>query len=326
MNLESALSKLREVIRLKHLSLKTEDSYTAWITRYSRFVSERFREGTPESKMEAFLTQLAHQGVAASTQNQAFCALLFFYREVQKIVLGKVNSLRAKTPVHLRYSPEQHEVQALLARVQDIGGYPTRLIVKLLYGCGLRVTEPLNLRLSDVLLTESKLVIRSAKGGKDRFVSIPCSLTREIEAQVGIAKAVSESDRLNQIPVKLPGLLSSKYPHWQFSPKWAWLFPSRQPCADPRTGQTVRWRCHEANVQRAVKAAAAPLGLDITPHHLRHAYATHCMQRGTNVRAIQAAMGHKQLETTMGYLHAEAMSVQSPLDSAYTSHSSHPLP
>ena len=314
MNLESALSKLREIIRLKHLSLKTEDSYTAWIVRYSRFITDRCPEGAPEAKMEAFLTQLARQGVAASTQNQAFCALLFFYREVQKIELGKVHSLRAKTPVHLRYSPEQHEVQALLSAIHNVGGYPTRLIVKLLYGCGLRVTEPLNLRLSDVLLTESKLVIRSAKGGKDRFVSIPCSLAREIEVQVAVAKAVSESDRLNQIPVKLPGLLAAKYPHWQFSPKWAWLFPARQPCADPRTGQTVRWRCHEANVQRAVKSAAAPLGLEITPHSLRHAYATHSLNRGANVRAIQEVLGHKQIETTMGYLHAEALSVPSPLD------------
>jgi len=202
----------------------------------------------------------------------------------------------------------------MLAKVGDVGGYPTRLIVNLLYGCGLRVSEPLNLRLGDVLLAESKLVIRAAKGGQDRFVAIPCSLVGEIQAQIAVAKALAGADRVNRIPVKLPGLLATKYPHWQFSPKWAWLFPARQPCADPRTGQTVRWRCHEANVQRAVKAAAQPLGLDITPHHLRHSYATHCLNGGANVRAIQSAMGHKQLETTMGYLHAEALSVRSPLD------------
>jgi integrase len=160
------------------------------------------------------------------------------------------------------------------------------------------------------------LVIRSAKGGKDRFVPIPCSLVTELQAQIAIAKAVSESDRLNRIPVKLPGLLATKYPHWQFSPKWAWLFPSRVTCADPRTGTIVRWRCHEANVQRAVKAAARPLGLDITPHHLRHSYATHCLNAGTNVRAIQEVMGHKHLDTTQGYLHAETVAVQSSLDCA----------
>ena len=314
MNLESALSKTREVIRLRHLALKTEESYTAWIVRFSRFISERCRDGSPESKMEAFLTQLARQNVAASTQNQAFCALLFLYRDVLKVTVGRVDALRAKTPIHLRYAPEQHEVMAVISRVQNIGGYPTGLIVKLLYGCGLRVTEPLNLRLSDVLLSESKLVIRSAKGGKDRFVPIPCALVRELSAQVEIAKAVSAADQLAGIPVKLPSLLASKYPHWQFSAKWAWLFPAHQPCRDPRTGQIVRWRCHEANVQRAVKAAARPIGLDITPHHLRHAYATHCLNRGANVRAIQEVMGHKHLETTQGYLHADAMSVPSPID------------
>jgi len=314
MKLEIAISKLRDVVRRKHLSLSTEESYCQWLARFSRFVLARSPNGTPEQKMERFLTQLARQDVSASTQNQAFCALLFFYREVAGITLGKVDSLRAKKPVHLRYAPEVAEIRLLLNQVKDVGEYPTRLIVHLIYGCGLRVSEPLNLRLKDVLLSESKLIIRGAKGGKDRFVSIPCSLSAQIKAQIEYAKTVSERDRLNRLPVALPGLLAKKYPHWQFSPKWAWLFPSHRPCEHPRTGETVRWRCHEANVQRCVRAAARPLGLDITPHHLRHAYATHCLNAGQNPRAIQQAMGHSQLETTMGYLHAEALSVKSPLE------------
>jgi len=314
MNLKTAIEKTRDVIRRKHLSLSTEENYLQWLVRFSRFVSECFKEGSPEVKMEAFLTQLARQDVSASTQNQAFCALLFFYREVMKVTVGKVDSLRAKKPVHLRYAPEDDEVRKLLAGLKDLGGYPTALIVKLLYGCGLRVSEPLNLRVKDVLLSESKLVIRGAKGGKDRFVSLPCSLMNELRAQLDFARALAEKDRLDQVPVALPGLLATKYPHWQFSPKWAFLFPARMPCRHPRSGVTVRWRCHEANVQRCVRAAARPLGLDITPHHLRHAYATHCLNGGQNPRAIQQAMGHSQLETTMGYLHAEALSVKSPLD------------
>jgi integrase len=225
-----------------------------------------------------------------------------------------VDSLRAKKPVHLRYAPDMAEVRALLKATPDVGDYPTRLIVHLIYGCGLRVSEPLNLRVKDVLLSESKLVIRSAKGGKDRFVSIPCALVAELRAQLAYARSVGEKDRLNRLPVALPGLLATKYPHWQFSPKWAWLFPAHGPCEHPRTGMTVRWRCHEANVQRAVRAAARPLGLDITPHHLRHAYATHCLNGWQNPRAIQQAMGHQSLETTMGYLHAEALGVVSPLE------------
>jgi len=314
MKTDEAISKLRDTIRLRHFSLSTEQSYCAWVRRFARFVSERKPTGLPAQKMEAFLTQLAHQDVSASTQTQAFNALLFFYREVLKQEVGKVDSLRAKKPAHLRYAPEIGEIKALLKRLVDVGEYPTRLIVHLIYGCGLRVTEPLNLRVKDVLLSESKLVIRGAKGGKDRFVAIPCSLVAELRAQLDYAKALAERDRLNQMPVALPGLLAKKYPHWQFSPKWAWLFPAHRPCEHPRTGEMVRWRCHEANIQRCVRQAARPLGLDITPHHLRHAYATHCLNGGQNPRAIQQAMGHSSLETTMGYLHAEAMSVRSPLE------------
>lgn len=268
----------------------------------------------PERKMEAFLTQQATQDVSASTQNQALCALLFLYRECLGVEVGKIDALRAKKPVHLRYAPERHEVLALMENVQDVASYPTRLIVRLLYGCGLRVSEPLNLRLKDVLISESKFVIRSAKGGKDRFVAIPCALTAAIRAQMEYARAIAERDRADGVPVALPGLLAKKYPHWQFSAKWAWLFPSHKPCVHPRTGAIVRWRCHEANVQRCVRQAARRMGLDITPHHLRHAYATHCLDAGQNPRAIQEAMGHSQLETTMGYMHADAMNVRSPLD------------
>ena len=311
---EIAIQSMRDVIRRKHLSLSTEENYLQWLVRFMRFITERCREGKPEQKMEAFLTQLARQEVSASTQNQAFCALLFFYKEVLKVEIGKVDALRAKKPVHLRFAPEIEETRRLMQGVGDVGGYPTRLIVHLIYGCGLRVSEPLNLRVRDVLLGESKLVIRGAKGGKDRFVGIPCALAEPLRAQLEFAQGRAEADRLARVPVKLPGLLAAKYPHWQFAPKWGWLFPAHKPCRDPRSGVIVRWRCHEANVQRAVKQAARPLGLDITPHHLRHAYATHCLNAGQNPRAIQQAMGHAQLETTMGYLHAEAMSVRSPLE------------
>lgn len=306
---------MRDTIKLRHLSLSTEDNYIAWLRRFARFVCEQCAPGwKPEQKLEAFLTQLARQEVSASTQNQAFCALLFFYREVLKVELGKVDSLRAKKPAMIRTAPEVDEVRALLASVPDVGGYPTALIVKMLYGMGLRVTEPLNLRVKDVLLSESKLIIRGAKGGKDRVVALPCSLVPEIKAQLRRARAQWEDDGFKLIPVALPGLLREKYPAWSFAWKWAWLFPSRSTCQHPRTGDTVRWRCHEANVQRAVRQAARPLGLCLTPHHLRHAYATHSLHRGVNVKALQVALGHSQVETTIGYCHAEACSVPSPLE------------
>jgi site-specific recombinase XerD len=160
MNIEAAEEKLRSVIRRRHLAYATEDTYAMWLRRFARFVCERSPEGAPALKMERFLTQLARQEVSASTQNQAFNAVLFFYREVLGIDVGKVDSLRAKGPQYIRTAPSVDEVRALLAGVKDTGGYPTRLIVRMIYGMGLRVSEPLNLRIKDVCLPESKVILR----------------------------------------------------------------------------------------------------------------------------------------------------------------------
>lgn len=316
MNIQAAEDKLRGVIRRMHLAYSTEDCYVQWMQRFAHFVRERSPEGTPAEKMERFLTQLARQDVSASSQNQAFNAVLFFYRNVLGVEVGKVDSLRAKRPEYVRTAPEVNEVKALLGAIQDTGGYPTRLIVRMIYGMGLRVSEPLNLRVKDVAITDSRVILRGAKGGKDRVVALPCSLAGELKAQLAYARGVWEKDVAARLPVKLPGLLATKYPHWQFAWPWAFLFPSHQPCTDPRSGVRVRWRCLEVNVQRCVRNAARPLGLAITPHHLRHAYATHSLNRGVNLKALQAAMGHAQIETTIGYCHAEALSVPSPLEFA----------
>jgi len=301
MTTKQAIQKMRDVMRLRHLSHATEQSYCGWLVRFARFVSAKCEAGwNPEQKMEAFLTQLANQEVSASTQN--------------KVELGKVNALRAQRPAMVRTAPSVDEVRALLANVPDVGGYPTALIVRMLYGIGLRVSEPLNLRVKDVLLSESRLVIRGAKGGKDRVVALPCSLAAEIKAQLTHARAVWEMDKAKGLPVALPTLLAKKYPAWAFSWQWAWVFPALRPCQHPRTGETVRWRCLECNIQRAVRQAARPLGLCITPHHLRHAYATHSLNRGANLKALQEALGHSQVETTIGYCHADSCSVPSPLE------------
>jgi integrase len=252
--------------------------------------------------------------LSASTQHQAFHAILFFYKDVLGQPLQAVEALRVTRPAHLRHAPTANETHTLLQTVRNVGGYPTKLVARLLYGCGLRVSEPLNLRVKDVNLERSSLCIRGAKGGKDRVVSLPCSLTDELTQQVEFARAVWRRDVQNQTPVMIPGQLARKYPEYQLAWPWAWLFPARHPCRDPRTGRTVRYRMHEANVQRAIKEARRQLGIMILPHELRHAYATHCLERGTNPRAIQQAMGHQSLETTMGYLHADSLSVPSPLD------------
>ena len=276
----------------------------------------RMPEGlSSETKLEQFLTYLAcHDNVSASTQNQAFNAILFFYKEVLGQTIQNVNSLRAKRPVQVRHAPTIPETQALLREIHNERGYPTNLIARMLYGCGLRVTEPLNLRIKDVDLQRHRLCIRGAKGGKDRVVLLPSSLVSELAQQIQFARVVWQHDRQNRTPLMLPHRLASKYPEYQFSWAWAWLFPAHATCRHPHTGTVVRYRMHEANVQLAVKNARRKLGISILPHELRHGYATHCLERGTNPRAIQEAMGHKSLETTMGYLHAESLSVPSPLD------------
>jgi site-specific recombinase XerD len=283
---------------------------------YARFLSRLPADLASEEKLERFVTHLAKLNVAASTQNQAFNAVLFLYKEVLKKPLGDVNGLRARREATVRVAPSVEQTRQLLQEIRDLYGYPTRLIVHLIYGCGLRVSEPLNLRIKDVDLEGSRLIIRGAKGGKDRVVSLPCSLVGRIKLQVKRDRVIWETDRENAVPVPLPGRLEKKYPRSRFAWQWFWLFPSLKPCLHPRTGELVRWRCHEANVQRAVKAAAVKSGLNglVTPHVLRHAYATHAMRQGAFVRDVQEVMGHVSLETTMGYLHAETERVASPLD------------
>lgn len=319
MTSESAIQLLRDTIRRKHFSLSTEQTYAGWLVRFIKYMARLPQGLTSERKMEMFLTMLAKDEVSASTQNQAFNALLFFYRDCLGQKLEGINALRAKREATIRRAPSPDEVGRLLADVRDEGCYPVRLVVHLIYGCGLRITEPLSLRIRDVELANSRLIIRRAKGGKDRVVPMPCSLVRQIEAQIAVARLTWQRDCAAGVPIKLPSRMERKYPRAQSSWNWAWLFPQNAPCRDPRSGRVVRWHQLESTVQRAVKSSCRRLGLEILPHELRHAYATHCLNANQNPRAIQQVMGHKSLETTMGYLHAEALSVRSPLEMSYSS-------
>jgi integron integrase len=314
MNAIQAEQLLRNAIRRKHYAVSTEDTYASWLVRFIKYLDKLPHGWISDQKLKAFLTALARDEVSASTQNQAFNALLFFYRDCLGQKLEGIDALRAKREVSLRRAPAMEEVRRLLADVRDEGSYPVRLVIKLIYGCGLRITEPLGLRVRDVELANSRLIIRRAKGGKDRVVAIPCSLVAGIKAQMEVARLTWSRDLAAQVPIKLPSRMEKKYPRAQWSWNWAWLFPQNAPCCDPRSGLTVRWHQLESTVQRAVKSSCRRLGLEILPHELRHAYATHCLNGGQNPRAIQQAMGHKSLETTMGYLHAEALSVRSPLE------------
>ena len=317
MNTQHATRLLQESCDLHHTALSTEKSYVHWLQQYARFLQgPKCNPPTTEAKIESFLTHLALQGVSASTQNQAFNALLFFYRIALKQELANINALRAKRPAGLRYCPDRGETLQLLAEVKEIHGYPTRLLVHLLYACGLRVCEPLNLRIKDLDLKERRLFIHQAKGNKGRVVQFPECLTAALERQLTVAKALHSYDLTKRIPVALPGLLAKKYPYAEFAERWAWLFPSKSICRDPRAKKLVRWRCHESNVQRAVRDAAVRCNLQgLTPHNLRHAFATHALQDGAFVYDLQVVMGHTHIDTTMNYIHPEAGRVASPFKS-----------
>jgi integron integrase len=318
MNTEQAIQRVRQVLRRQHKALSTEEAYVFWLRRYISALRHMASDIPSEKKIEQFLTSLARErDLSASSQNQAFNAVLFFYKHVLGQSLGNINALRAQRPVHARHAPTVQETLLLLQTIRNLGGYPTNLIARMLYGCGLRVTEPLNLRIKNINLEARRLCIRGAKGGNDRIVLLPDSLVGEINQQMQFARVVWQRDAQNRTPVMLPNRLAKKYPEYQFSWGWAWLFPAHNICRDPRSGKLVRYRMHEVNVQRAVKYARRKLGISVLPHELRHGYATHSLERGTNPRAIQQAMGHKSLETTMGYLHAEALSVLSPLDALH---------
>jgi len=318
MNTDEAVNVLTKAVRLKHLALSTERTYRHWLVQFCRFLPTVPEELSSERKIERWLTSLALCDVSASTQNQAFNSILFFYRNCLRQELKDINALRAKRGERVRRAPSVDEVRRLLAALTDSDGYPTTLAIRLLYGCGLRVSEPLNLRIRDVALDNSLLVIRGAKGDKDRVVALPCSLAEPIRAQMAVAGLTWQQDKAAGLPVKLPNRVAQKYPAAQFSRQWAYLFPLRHPCRDPRTNILVRYRMLDETVQRAVRRACQKIASDIKPHELRHAYATHCLYRGQNPRAIQRAMGHASLETTMGYMHAEALSVASPLEALTT--------
>ena len=321
MTKDAILRLVAEKIRVRHYSLRTEEAYCHWVGRFCDFSRALKTDLSSELRVELFLTDLAvRQQVAARTQNQALAALLFLYEHALGKPLGKVDALRAKRPERVREAPSRDEVRALFDELKDTPLVPARLLAQMLYGCGLRVQEPLELRIKDVRIAEGIIIIRGAKGAKDRVVAIPCALMHPLRDQVERARAVWQWDRKQrvQVGVSLPSQLAKKYPSAPYAWGWFWLFPSGNYCEHPRQpGLTVRWRLHEASLQRAVAEARQRAGIatPITPHVLRHGYATHSSE---DPRTIQRVMGHANLETTMGYIHREVAQARSPLDDIMT--------
>jgi integron integrase len=312
------LDVVRERLRAKHYSYRTEEQYVYWIRRFIAFHGKRHPKEMAGPEIERFLTDLANTfNVAASTQNQALSALLFLYREVLAVELPWLeNVVRAKRPVRLPVVLTQEEVRALLAYVDGQIG----LIVRLMYGSGLRLMETLRLRVKDLDFSYSQIVVRDGKGQRDRVTILPDQLRPSLEQHL---LRIHERHRVayerGWAGVDLPGALDRKYPRAEVDWRWQYVFPADHPSRDPRSGKVRRHHVHEIAVQRAVREAARRAGIAkvVTPHTLRHCFATHLLERGYDIRTVQELMGHTDVRTTQIYTHVMkkgAGAVKSPLD------------
>jgi integron integrase len=295
---------MRDRLRTKHYSIRTEEAYLAWVRRFVLFHRKRHPREMGAVEINAFLKHLAvDRRVAASTQSQALSALLFLYREVLEVRVPWLDNLiRASKQKRLPIVLSRGEVRRLL---DELSGC-RRLMVAVLYGSGLRLTECLELRVKDVDLDRAELVVRAGKGGRDRVTVLPQALHQPLRAQISEANEVLRMDREAGLTgVHLPYALALKYPSAPLDPAWQWVFPARGFTVDRETGELVRSHIHESVPQRAVKDAARRAGIAkmVTCHTMRHCFATHLLEDGYDIRTVQELLGHRDVSTTMIYTH-----------------------
>jgi site-specific recombinase XerD len=311
------ISKLRSFIRMRGDAISTERGYCRWVGKYIDFIcASDWQPGvTSRAKIEAFLTAEAERDVSSSTQNGAFYAVLYYYEHVRKEKIDNVDALRAKVGERVRQAPSRDDVRKVLMAVQDSGGYPTRLISHLMYACGSRIGETLAIRIKDIDLDMGKITIIQGKGKRDRFLNIPPILIPQLRDQLAIAESYAAKFRNQGIPIKMPSRYGHKSPKSRFQRRWAWLFPLDHPCQDPRGEGLVTWHCLPGPVRSALALACERTGVEeLTPHRLRHAFATHSADAGARLQDIQEILGHKDIKTTMRYIRPDPERVPSPLE------------
>ncbi|BBE50664.1 Tyrosine recombinase XerD [Ferriphaselus amnicola] len=312
------LDRMRAEIRLRHYSIRTEQAYVDWARRYILFHDKRHPREMGAEEVRDFLSHLAtERNVSASTQGQAKSALLFLYREVLHIELPWLDEvISAKTAKRLPVVLTQTEVRHLIGATSGTMG----IIVSLLYGTGMRLLEALRLRVKDVEFERREIIVRQGKGNKDRVTVLPENLLLPLKAHLERVKALHERDLAEGFgEVQLPDALERKYPKAGRSWGWQFVFPSVSRSTDPRSGVIRRHHLYEASVQRAVREAAklAEIAKPVSPHTLRHSFATHLLQNGYDIRTVQELLGHKDVQTTMIYTHVlnkGGRGVVSPLD------------
>jgi integron integrase len=312
------LDRVREACRVRHYSIRTEDAYVDWIRRFILFHNKRHPLEMGTAEINAFLTHLAVEGkVAASTQNQAFSALLFLDRSVLEVEPGVIEgAIRAKRPERLPVVLSRDEVRRVLSQLSGI----YRLIGLIQYGAGLRVLEVLRLRIKDIEWDLNQIVVREGKGNKDRRTMLPKAVREALREHLQGVKKQHDEDLANGGgEVFLPDAFERK--SIEASKSWAWqyVFPSHKLSKDPRSGAVRRHHFHEGSVMREFTSAVkrAKLEKRATTHSLRHSFATHLLEDGYDIRTVQELLGHANVETTMVYTHvlnAGGRGVKSPLD------------
>ena len=311
------LDRARAIMRMRHYSLSTEKTYVSWMRQYILFHDKKHPKDMAEREIEAFLTSLAlDRNVSASTQNQAFNAILFLYRDVLKIELDEIDSFRANEPDRLPVVCTKEECLSIFRQMKGV----SLLVCKLLFGGGLRLKECLRLRIKDLDYALDQIVVRSGKGFKDRTTIFPGSLKPEIGEHLEKVKKQHEQDLANGFgSVYLPYALARKYPNASRQWGWQYVFPAANISKDPRSGEMRRHHVYDGTVQRAVAEAVKKTDINkhVTPHVFRHSFATHLLSEGYDIRTIQELLGHKDVATTMIYTHVlnkGGKGVRSPLD------------
>ena len=312
------LELVRQRIRLKGYSIRTEKTYAAWIRQFILFHEKRHPKDMGKAEIEAFLSHLViNRNVAPSTQNQAFNALLFLYDQVLEIKMPEdISAVRSKKPVRLPTVMTPEETQRVISAMRGTH----KLMAEILYGCGLRVMECVRLRVKDVDFAMNQLVVRDGKGRKDRITVLPQKILEPMKAHLHYVQRLHQRDlREGYGRVFLPYALSRKYPAADKSWGWQYVFPSQKRSVDPRSGIKRRHHAHETGVRRALKQAARVVGIvkPITCHTLRHSFATDLLANGYDIRTVQDLLGHKDVSTTMIYTHVlnrGGKGVVSPLD------------
>jgi integron integrase len=312
------LDQVRDAIRRKHYSYRTEEAYVFWVKRFVFFSGKRHPRELGKTHVTAFLNYLARErGVAAATQNQALSALLFLYKEVLAQPLEWLDELeRAKRPARVPTVLTFVEVRQLLAQLEGTKW----LMASLIYGSGLRLRECLKLRVKDVDFDYAQVIVRDGKGGKDRVTILPEGLAEPLKQHLIRVKARHDRDLAEGYgDVELPDALFRKYPKAAYEWGWKFVFPSHKLSADPRTGVIRRHHVYDDVPGRAIKQAARAAGIvkHVSSHTLRHSFATHLLENGYDIRTVQELLGHSSVETTMIYTHVMnkgGRGVKSPFD------------